>query len=249
MGDCSSILLDKQGSRTGVGRQMTSGLALAEAAWAVFVRETRSELRERHALSSLVVFALVTLTAVSLGMRGDRIDSPPVAAGLFWTVQFFTAMSALSRSFVREEDARTSLALRIGAPALAVYLGKLAFNFLLAVALNILLFPGFLLLITRTVTSIRLLAAVTLLGSVSLAAASTILGAIAARSGSRATLFAVLAFPILLPILVPAIQATSIAFGGVGGIATAVDDLRFVLSYGIISVIAALMLFPLVWGA
>jgi len=192
------------------------------------------------------MFGLISLTAVSIGLKGERIDSPTVAAGLYWTVEFFTAMSALSRSFVREEDSRTGTALRLTAPPAAVYLGKLAFNLALILVLNLLLAPGFLLLVNRTLKSGVLLAVTSLVGAFSLAAASTILGAMAARAGSRSALFAVLAFPVLLPILVPAIHATAVAFGAPGA---AGDDLRFITSYGMMCIVSALMLFPYVWWA
>ena len=217
-----------------------------EAAYAVFLRECLSETRQWHALNAVIMFGLVALTSVSLGLRGDRLDSPAAGSGLFWTVQFFTAMSALSRSFVREEDARTATALRLAAPPAAVYLGKLSFNFVLMSILDLLLIPGFLLLVNRPVSSISLLVGTAILGSLALAAASTILGAITSRAGSRSALFAVLAFPVLIPILIPAIHATAIAFGGIG---SAAGDLRFIGCYGIISIVVALMLFPLVWWA
>jgi heme exporter protein B len=212
----------------------------------VFVRECISESRQWQALNAIVVFALVALTSISMGLRGDRLDSPAVAGGLFWTVQFFTAMSALPRCFVREEDAGTATALRLAAPPAAVYLGKLAFNAMLAIGLDVLLIPGFMLFINRPVASVGLLIGSAATGSMALVAASTILSAIASRAGSRTTLFAVMAFPLLLPVLIPAIHATAIAYGLHGDPA---GDLRFMASYGMMSLVAAVMLFPLVWWA
>lgn len=217
--------------------------AILSAAGAVFLRDCVAETRQWHALNAIVMYGLIALTAVSLGLKGQGL-TPTTAASLFWVVEFFTAMSSLSRSFVREEDARTSLALRLSAPPAAVYLGKLWFNFILVLALNVLLVPGFLLLVSGDVRSPALLIGAAIMGALALAAASTILGAMAARAGSRSALFSVLSFPVLLPILASATHATAVAFGAAG---EASGDLRFIGSYGIMCVIAALMLFPYVW--
>ncbi|MCA1594961.1 MAG: heme exporter protein CcmB [Chloroflexi bacterium] len=224
----------------------TPAAVLASAVLAVFRRECLTETRQWQALSAIFMFGLISLSAVSVGLKGERIDNPTLAAELFWIVLFFTAMTVLSRSFVREEDARTAMALRLSAPPLAVYLGKLAYNLLLMVVLDLLLTPGFLLLVNRPVDSPALLLGSTMAGALGLAAVTTILGAMAARAGSRSALFAVVAFPLILPLLVPGIHAASVAFGFNG---TASGDVRFMVSYSMMCVVAAILLFPTVWSS
>lgn len=220
------------------------GSALVAAAVAVFRRECLTETRQWQSLSAILMFGLISLSAVSIGLKGERIDNPVIAAELFWIVLFFTAMTALSRSFVREEDARTATALRLSAPSLGVYLGKLSYNLVLMVFLDLLLTPGFLLLVNRSVDFPMLLLAGTMAGALGLAAVTTILGAMAARSGSRSALFAVVSFPLILPLLVPGIHAAAVAFGFHG---SASGDLRFMVSYSMMCVVAAILLFPVVW--
>ena len=74
---------------------------------AVFLKDFKSELRTRYSLNTLVMFAVITLTAVSLSV-GMFSLSLKVKASLFWIVIFFSAMSGLAQVFVKEEESKTS---------------------------------------------------------------------------------------------------------------------------------------------
>ncbi len=72
-----------------------------------------------------IAFSVTALAVVSFSVSPYALD-PEAKAAFLWIVLFFSAMSGgLSRSFVREEETRTALALRLSASADAVYVGKL----------------------------------------------------------------------------------------------------------------------------
>ena len=83
-----------------------------------------TEFRTRYAVNAVVMFALVTLTVISISVGTINLDTD-MAAALFWVVLFFASMSGLAQSFIKEEETGTSLVLKLSAEGLVVFFGKL----------------------------------------------------------------------------------------------------------------------------
>ncbi|PJA28069.1 MAG: ABC transporter permease [candidate division Zixibacteria bacterium CG_4_9_14_3_um_filter_46_8] len=218
---------------------------LAGAA-AVLIKDITSEFRTRYAINALVMFSLVTLTVVSIAIGRSNLNYD-LAAAFLWVIIFFSAISGLGQSFIKEEEARTIYALRLYANPLAVFAGKFIFNSLLLLFLELIFVPLFFILLAVECGNILLLFLVILLGSLGLTGATTIIAAIIAKASVKGALFAVLSFPILLPLLVAAIGATEIAFSG-GVFADAVRDLKLLVSYPVIMMTASTFLFEFIWN-
>jgi heme exporter protein B len=224
--------------------------ALAQAVWAVFLKDLRSELRTRYALNAVLLFAVSTVVAISLGMGpiapARNADLRMIQSALLWVAILFAAFTGLARSFVQEEDARTAAALRLAAPPLAVYLGKLLFNLALLAALTTLTALLSIGMLRMRVGNPGLLAAILAAGSVGLVCATTLIAAIISRASVKGALFAVLAFPLLVPLLVVAIRGTELALAGLGWDRGALP-LQVILGYTIALLTASLFLFGSVW--
>jgi heme exporter protein B len=225
---------------------------LFKASLAVFRKDLRSELRVRYALNALLLFAVSTVVAISVGLGPiaprDNRDLKLIQAALLWITLLFAAFTGLARSFVQEEEARTAAALRLAAPPIAVYLGKLLFNLLLLLLLDVLIALLFTAMLRVTVGNVSMFAAMLAAGSCALVAATTLIAAIISRASAKGALFAVLSFPILIPPLIVAIQGTALALRGEEwrfGIA----PLQVLLSYTLALFVASLFLFKSVWEA
>jgi heme exporter protein B len=239
-------------THTNLSTLNSSFSTLARASWAVFRKDLRAELRTRYALNAVALFAASTVVALSLGVglltAGRNADLPLIHAALLWVAVLFAAFTGLARAFVQEEEARTAAALRLAAPPIAVYLGKLLFNLLLLLLLDVLVAALFVVLLHVEIKSIGLFAALLLAGSLGLVAATTLIAAIIARASAKGALFAVLSFPLLVPLLVVAIQGTALALVGEGwerGFA----PLQVLVAYTVALFVASLFLFGSVWEA
>jgi heme exporter protein B len=84
------------------------------------------------------------------------------------------------------------------------------------------------------------------LGTIGLASASTIIAAIISKANTRGTLYPVLSFPILLPLLLSVINGTKLAVEGAQFI-DAVNDLQLLAGYDIALNAVAYLLFPFIW--
>jgi heme exporter protein B len=207
-------------------------------------------LRTRYALNTLVLFAASAAVAVSLGVGFIGLrrteEALLIQATLLWIALLFAALNGLSRGFVHEEETRTITALRLAAPPIAVYLGKLLFNLVLLAILDIVTTILFIILVRVEVGSPLAFVLVLSAGGVGLATATTILAAIIARASFKSALFAVLAFPLLVPVLIVAIQSTARALD-TGGAVAVLPAVQFLLAYALATFVASLMLFRFVW--
>ena len=219
----------------------------AAEATAVFVKEWRCELRTRYALSTLALFAFTTLVvvSVSLGPLGvARSQGSAVLPVLLWVILLFSVAAGLPRTFVQEEESQTATALRLSATPSALFCGKLAYGLTVIAALEALITPVYLAMMSLPVRSPGLLAVALAAAGYGLAAGSTLVAAIIAQARSKGTLFAVLAFPVLLPLLLLAVEITRDAVGGdPAGVA-----LTQLILYDACVTTAGLMLFPAVWN-
>jgi heme exporter protein B len=86
------------------------------------------------------------------------------------------------------------------------------------------------------------------LGAAGLAAASTLLSALVARARAAGPLLPVLSFPVVVPVLVPAVSLTILASGAADGAwAAARPDLIALVAYAGLLVSASFLLFEWVW--
>jgi len=215
----------------------------------MFVKDARTEFRSLAAINAILLFALTTLMTVSLSLTTQGLPSGMRAhllSALLWIILFFSAMSGLPRVFVKEEDARTVMALRLSAQPEVIFVGKLLFNVALLLAVSALVTPLYLLLLQPNIRDWGRFFLVLMLGMGGLAGAATLLSAVVAKTGNRGSLFAGLAFPVLLPLLVCAINGSFSAMTG-----TAPEEIRSYLivlaAYLVATVTASLMLFGSVW--
>jgi len=191
---------------------------------------------------------VITTIAVILFAIGNETPAPEILSGVFWVIVFFSAMSGLSRTFIAEEERGTVMTLRLVARPLSVYAGKLLFNIALMVSLNLFTAVLYGAVITNfRIENYAIFAAAFVLGTLGLASASTIIAAIISKANTKGTLYPVLSFPILLPLLLSVIDATKKSVEG-APFSEALGDLQVLLSYLIAMTVVSYLLFDFVWN-
>ncbi|MCX6151837.1 MAG: heme exporter protein CcmB [Ignavibacteriales bacterium] len=215
-------------------------------AYALFKKDFHSEVRTRYAINALAMFILVTISVILFSIGTEKI-SEYLTGGLLWVVIFFSAMSGLSRAFVSEEERGTTLTLQLIASPNTVYSGKLLFNLILVFAMNIviailysLLFEAFI------IKNLTLFLFAFVLGNFGIAAASTIIAAIIAKAGSKGTLYPVLSFPILLPLILILLELTKFSMDG-NSVGDSMVELAVLFCYDVVILTASFLLFDFIW--
>jgi heme exporter protein B len=213
----------------------------------VFKKDWASELRTRYAINALAMFILVTISVILFSV-GQEVLSPELTGGLLWVVIFFSAMSGLARGFVSEEERGTTLTLHLLAKPFTIFAGKFLFNLILVFLMNIVILILFLGLFNGfAIENWAIMSLAFLFGNVGIAVSSTIIAAIISKANTKGTLYPVLSFPILLPLILILIELTNYAIVGMT-ISEAFVDLAILIIYDIIMITASFMLFDFIWN-
>lgn len=222
-------------------------MAWLSGALAVLLNDLRLELRTRVALGALALFVAASLVLVAVTV-GRAQPTVPVVAAVLWIVIVFAVAVGLGRSFVAEEERGTSLLLTLALRPSQIYAGKLAGNVLITLMVAALAGAGVRILLPVPVGAPAVWWTALALGAVGLAAASTLLSALVARARAAGPLLPVLSFPVVVPVLLPAVSMTVGASGAADGAwAAAQADVTGLVAYAGLLVSASFLLFEWVW--
>lgn len=185
-------------------------------AWIVARKDVLVERRSKETLNALVFFSLLLVFAFQFALGPDRERLAQATPGLLWLGFVLASLLGLGRTFLveRENDCWEALLLTPGDKS-AIYVGKLAGNLLLMLAVEILLVALFTLFFNVDVSAaLPALGLVIILGTVGVASVGTLFAAMTANVRARELLFPVLLLPVLVPVLLATVKATEGALAG-----------------------------------
>ncbi|NIR43386.1 MAG: hypothetical protein GWN99_05550 [Gemmatimonadetes bacterium] len=197
----------------------------ARRALALVRKDLLTERRSKAAFNAMAFFAAMVLFIFSFALGPD---APGMAAGsgqtllqylwpgLLWVAIFFTGILALSRSFQVEMESGGMEALRLyPGDKKAIYAGKLAANLIILGAMELILIPVSAILYNiDLIDKLPALLGVVALGSLGFAAVGTFYAALTANLRARDVMLPVLLFPVLVPVIVAAVKATTLVVRG-----------------------------------
>lgn len=188
----------------------------ARRAWVVLWKDLVIERRSKESLNALAFFALVLLLLFEFALGTDRERLIAALPGLLWLGFVLAGLLGLGRTFLveRENDAWEGLLLAPGDKS-AIYLGKLAGNFLLMLGVEAVLLALFGIFYNVDLWGkLPALAGVSVLGALGLAAVGTLFAAMTAQIRARELLFPLLLLPVQVPVLLAAVKATEAVLAG-----------------------------------
>lgn len=175
----------------------------------IFKKDVIAEIRQFHHLLSVLLFGLLLLLLFSFALSVDPGLMRKMAPGLFWLSVFFSSILMLGSSF-REEtsDGQWEGLLLLGADPKALFLGKLCSNLFSVTILEIFLLPLLVILFDQSLT--LSLGLVLFLGSLGIATLGTFYAGLTASLQEGQVLLPLLLFPMLVPVLLCAVSATTL---------------------------------------
>lgn len=172
-------------------------------------KDLRLEWRTREIVTAMGLLALI-LVIVFGATRSDQATAPVA----MWITYAFGASLGFARTFGLEGEHLTALRLA-SVDGTAIIVGKTVANWLLLVVVQIVSLPIFGAIFTERIwSSLPLLAVPIVLGGVGLAVVGTLFGAIVAQTRLREVLLPLLMLPLVLPVLIAAVGATSAVLDG-----------------------------------
>ena len=212
---------------------------------AIFWKDVLTELRTREIIVSVLVFALLVLVIFSFAFGAGADMTELIAPGILWVALTFGGVIGLSRIFtVEKENSRLEGLMLCPVDRAVIYWGKLAGSFTFMLAVAIVVTPIFLALFNLPMLLPRL-ALIIILATLGFAAVGTLFSALAVNTRARDIMLPILFLPVVVPVVVAAVKATSTVLAGRpwGDMLT---WLQIIIAFDIIYLIAATLVFEFV---
>jgi heme exporter protein B len=216
--------------------------------WNHLRKDLQLEWRSRDSINGMLFFALLVVVVFAFAFDPTAAMSRQIAGGILWVALLFAAVTALNQSWTREQRNRVLDAHRMApAPASALFLGKALANFLFVAIVEAVLAPLFIVFYDlHALGQGWMLAAVLPLGTWALVCNGTFFAALGLRTRNRELLLPLILFPISIPALLGAMQATT---GILSGEFEPGPWIRLLVAYNIAFTAACLLLFETVLSA
>jgi heme exporter protein B len=189
--------------------QRPSTAGFLRAMTAIVWKDLAAELRSRELLSAMLVFSLLVILIFNFALELDIKTRQSVTSGVLWATFAFAGTLGLNRSMAVEKD-RGCLDGLLLAPVdrAAIYFGKAISNLVFMLIVEAVVLPVYSVLYNINLFRPGLLLVI-LLGSIGYTAVGTLLSAMSVQTRTRDILLPILLFPVVVPILIAAVKASS----------------------------------------
>jgi heme exporter protein B len=204
--------------------------------------EARIELRERYALSGILLYVLSSSFIVFSIWK----QLPAKEWGLtFWVIFLFCSLMAVLKTFGKESEGRYFYYYTLYHP-LELFLAKVIYNLLLLIFIFVVLWFVLYVMAGDHIIRFGWFMTTGLLACIGLSFLLTLISSIAIKTQQNASLTAVMALPLMIPLLINILRLTAYASG------TTPDENpwnEMMLLSSIISLVVgmSLWLFPYLW--
>ncbi len=177
--------------------------------WTLLWKDLLLELRTKDLFTGMSLFALVTLVVFNFAFDLRREQAVEAAPGVLWVSIIFAGVLGIGRTISAERDRGTLEGLLLAPIDRGnIYLGKLAANLIFMAIVELLMFILFAALFNLPVLQWQLLP-VAFLGTLGFATVGTLLAGVSANSRARDLLLPILLLPIVVPVMIAAVEATA----------------------------------------
>ncbi len=213
-------------------------------------KEIRIEWRSKYAFNGILLYVVSTVFVcyISFKLTDGFFESPgyPITWNvLFWIIMLFSAINAISKSFMTENKARMLYYYSITS-AHAVILSKIIYNVFLMVIISLLTLLIYLLFFKNTLGNPLYYFIAVIMGSISFSTIFTMVSAIASKTGNSSGVMAILSFPVIIPVILVLIKLSKNAMDGIDNSYNS-QQIILLAAINVIVVSTSLILFPYLW--
>jgi heme exporter protein B len=212
---------------------------------AVIWKDLAAELRSRELLSAMLVFALLVILIFNFALELEPATRATVTAGDLWVTFAFAGTLGLNRSMAMEKD-RGCLDGLLLAPVdrSAIYFGKALGNLVFMLIVEAIVLPVYSILYNVNLLNPGLVLVI-LLGSIGYVTVGTLLASMAVETRTRDVLLPILLFPVVIPVLIASVKASSGFLQGID-MADIWPWLNLLIVYDVIFTAVAFMVFDFI---
>ena len=180
---------------------------------AILRKDLILELRTKDILVSMLLFGLLVIVVFNFAIDPTPRIVAMVAPGILWVSFTFGGVLGLNRSFGLEKDRGNLHGLMLAPVGRdTLYFGKMLGNFLFMLIVEAIVYPAFAVMFNLPLL-IPGLIPVALLATLAISAVGTVFSAMAVNTRSREVMLPALFFPVIVPVIIGAVEATGMLVG------------------------------------
>jgi heme exporter protein B len=178
-------------------------------------KELLLQWRTRAQFLAVLVFGATALLLFSFAIGPNAESLRLYSAGFLWLGLLLSSTLTLAESFQHEMENRAFEGLLLlPADARALYYGKAIANWLQLSILGTVLIPVMVVLYDAGTNKVPAMIGIILLGSAGISAPGTLYAAMAQQAKAKQMLLPLLLFPLIVPVLLASVKATSLLILG-----------------------------------
>ncbi|MDR2884179.1 MAG: heme exporter protein CcmB [Deferribacteraceae bacterium] len=210
---------------------------------AIIRKDVMLEFHTREVISSMLVFALLVVVVFSFIFEPGEHEQQRIAGGVYWMALVFSGLLGLGKSMLSETSGGNLEALLLTPTSRnAIFLGKVFSNLIFMFALQAVMLPLFVILYEVNLLSDPMMLAVIAATTYGFVLLGTLFSLIASRTRTREIMLPLLLLPVLVPILLAAIQATN-AMVAMSPLEDYIKWIRLIVVFDIIFTAISLVVF------
>jgi heme exporter protein B len=216
----------------------------------ICAKDLRMELRSREVVLAMAYFGILVVLIFSFAFPvfSGAVSREQVVAGILWISITFAGTLGLQRAFEREREGDCIRALLLSpVPRPSIFLGKVFGMLLFMGVLEAVVLPAIFLFfnVSLPLDGFLVLALTIALGTVGYAVVGTLFAASLLRARSKDILLTIMLFPIILPVLMAGVKATSLILLPDGSQAELWVWVKVLATFDIIFTIVSLWIFEI----
>ena len=178
--------------------------------WKDVLLETRS----KDIIVSVLVIDLLVIVVFNFAITPTPQTVTLIAPGVLWIAFLFGGVLGLNRSFALEKDGGNIHGLMMAPVGRdVIFFGKMLGNFLFMMVVELLIFPVFAVMYNFSLLMPGLIP-IAVLTTLAVATVGTVFSAMAVNTRSREVMLPVLFFPVVVPAIVAAVEASASVIQG-----------------------------------
>ncbi len=214
---------------------------------AVLWKDIINELRTKEIVLSMAAFSVVLVVIFNFSLVINRDNIGHLVPSFLWISIIFVGTLGLSRTFAIEKENSAITGILISPiDRSMLYFAKVLSNLLYVLIVQFLLLFLFLFMFNINLTgNILMLIIVMVLGAVGFSTLGTLFSTMAINTKLRELLLPVILFPVIIPVIINAVKATSLIFSG-GGYTEIKPFLNILIAFDIIFLVTSALVYEFV---
>ncbi|MFC1954645.1 heme exporter protein CcmB [Chloroflexota bacterium] len=209
---------------------------------AITWKDTLAEMRTKEIVSAVLVFTLLVITIFSFAFGVNPEAVSLVTSGMLWVTFTFAGVLSLNRSFVIEKEEGCLEGLLVTPISReAIFVGKMLGSLLFMLIIEAIALPAFAFFFNLDIFSLQLIVII-VLTTIGFVAVGTLFSALAVNTKAREMVLPILFLPIVVPIIICAVNASGLALSGESWIGLA-TWLQIIVAFDIIFLVVSFLVF------